>query len=348
MPSPLLMVLNVGSSSVKFASFEASDLRRRGAGNLDLHQGLSLQAAIQEALASAQGAPILAVGHRVVHGGARFQAPLKVGLQELAELAALSPLAPLHQPANVEGLRQAIALAPGILQVACFDTAFHHTQSEALTRFPLPLALHEAGLRRYGFHGLSYEHVASRLPEALGPELAEGRVVVAHLGSGASACAMLGRRSVNTTMGFSPLDGLVMGTRPGSLDPGVVLHLAFDRQLSRAELERLLYKESGLKALGGSADMRVLLASEAPEAQAAVEAFCHRAAEAIASLAVSLGGLDALVFCGGIGEHAPAIRERIVAKLACLGPFVSAVVPTDEEEVIARHTATLLRDQGPV
>jgi acetate kinase len=280
----------------------------------------------------------------------------------LAALRALIPLAPLHQPHNVAAIDALAAKSPALPQVACFDTAFHRTQPEVAQAMALPATITGRGVRRYGFHGLSYEYVAGALP-ALDAAAARGRTIVAHLGNGASMCALQGGRSIATSMGFTPLDGLVMGTRAGSLDPGVVLHLLSTLGLDLAAVQRLLYHESGLLGVSGvSSDMRTLLASHEPAAQAAVELFCYRAVREIGSLAAALGGLDALVFTGGIGEHAAAVRARIVRAIEWLGteldedandrhgPCISArgsrvrawVVPTDEERMILRHTERLL------
>ena len=318
-------------------------------------------AALALVLARAQeiaSGPIAAVGHRVVHGGGRFERPVVVAPEILAELAAFEPLAPLHQPQNVAGICAAAAALPAAVQVACFDTAFHHTCPAVATRLAIPRPWHDRGIRRYGFHGLSYESVVARLPEVTGGIPA--RAVIAHLGAGASLCAVQAGRSIATTMGFTPLDGLVMATRCGSIDPGAVLHLVLREGLSAAAVETMLTRESGLLGVSGiSGDMRVLLESADPSAAEAVELFCERAARETASLAAALGGLDAVVFTAGIGEHAPAIRERIAAKLAWLGleldreanahhgPRISKresrvaawVIQTDEEGVIAAHTA---------
>jgi acetate kinase len=303
------------------------------------------------------GGPIAAVGHRVVHGGGRFERPVVVTPEVLGELAALEPLAPLHQPQNLAGIRAAAAALPDAIQVACFDTAFHNTCPPVATRLAIPQEWHDRGIRRYGFHGLSYESVVARLPE-VADSLPE-RAVIAHLGAGASLCGVLRGKSIATTMGFTPLDGLVMATRSGSIDPGAVLHLVLREGLSPATVETILTRESGLLAVSGiSGDMRALLESADPRAAEAVELFCERAARETASLAAALGGLDAVVFTAGIGEHAPVIRARIAAKLGWLGleldaaanaahgPRISTaksrvavwVIPTDEEGVIAAQS----------
>ncbi|MGQ3031111.1 MAG: acetate/propionate family kinase, partial [Ferrovibrionaceae bacterium] len=280
----------------------------------------------------------------------------------LAALEAYVPLAPLHEPHNLAGVRAAREMAPGVLQVACFDTAFHAGQPRLATLFGLPRRLEAEGVRRYGFHGLSYEHIAGVL-KAEEPDLAAGRVIVCHLGAGASLCAIAGGRSVASTMGFSALEGLVMATRCGSLDPGVVLHLLEQRGMTPAQVRDMLYKDSGLLGVSGlSGDMRDLTASDRPEAAEAVALFCYRIAREIGSLVAALGGLDGLVFTAGIGEHSPPVRAAVVERCAWLGARLDAdanganarridgaqsrvairVIPTDEEGVIARHSLQLL------
>src|SRR5262245_21457163 len=301
-----------------------------------------------------------AIGHRVVHGGADFTAPILVDDHVMERLSKLEPLAPLHQPHNLSGIRICAALQPRVPQVACFDTAFHRTMDSVTRRLGLPRAYEEEGVQRYGFHGLSYEYIAQRL-RAIDPDLAKGRVIVAHLGNGASLCAMHDGRSVDTTMSFTALDGLLMGTRPGTLDPGAVTYLMREHTMSAAEIEDLLYHRSGLLGISGiSSDMRTLLANNNPHAREAVDLFVFRAAREIGALAASLGGLDGLVFTAGIGEHASEIRSRICARCSWLGvvPDESAnragrmritteasrtrvyVIPTDEEKMIARHTVS--------
>lgn len=305
---------------------------------------------------------LAAAGHRVVHGGADFAAPVLLDGRVLATLERLVPLAPLHQPHNLAGIRALAARAAALPQVACFDTAFHRSIPARDQLYGLPLAYAEAGLRRYGFHGLSYEFIAGAL-QNYDSSAAAGRSVVAHLGNGASLCALASGRSRACTMGFSTLDGLIMGTRCGSLDPGVLLYLLREKGMDAAALEKLLYKESGLLGLSGiSADMRDLLASGKPEARQAVEMFCDRVAQQAAQLASVLGGLDAFVFTAGIGERSAPIRAAIAQRLAWLGaeldetanaagsPRISTpgsrlallVVPTDEESMILRHTRALL------
>jgi acetate kinase len=308
------------------------------------------------------GARIIAIGHRVVHGGERYSEPVRLDAAMIEALAGFIPLAPLHQPHNLDAIRTIAELRPELPQVACFDTAFHRSQPPGAQIFALPRAITAQGVRRYGFHGLSYEFIADTLPEHLG-EAADGRVIVAHLGNGASMCAMHRRRCVATTMGFTAVEGLVMGTRCGSIDPGVLLYLMEYGGYDAKALTKLLYKESGLLGVSGlSADMRILLGSEQPEAKEAVDLFCYRIVREIGSLAAALGGLDALVFTGGIGEHAAPVREKICHATAWLGleldPAANAdhatristsasrvtalVMPTNEEWIIARHTAETL------
>ena len=311
----------------------------------------------------AAGWRIAGVGHRVVHGAQKFSRPIVLDTAIVDTLRGFIPLAPLHQPHNLAGIDAMNAALPGLPQVACFDTAFHRSQPDVAQLFALPRAITAQGVRRYGFHGLSYEYIAEVLPQYLGADRAEGRVIVAHLGNGASMCAIAGRRSQASTMGFTAVDGLMMGTRTGNLDPGVLLYLMEYRQMDAAALTRLLYKESGLLGVSGiSGDMRVLLESAAPEAREAIDLFCYRVVREIGSLAAALGGLDALVFTGGIGEHGTAVRAQVCAAMGWLGvrldeaanganaARISAsdsrievcVIPTNEEWVIARHTAKLI------
>ena len=307
-------------------------------------------------------ARVLGVGHRVVHGGAKYARPTLVTPDVLADLRALIPLAPLHQPYNLAAIDAVAERLPGVPQVACFDTAFHRGQPEVAALVPLPRELRRDGIQRYGFHGLSYEYIASVLPD-VAPEIAGGRVIVAHLGSGASLCALQNGRSVDSTLGFTALDGLCMGTRPGAVDPGVILHLFQTLKLSAPEVEAILYKKSGLLGISGkSNDMRDLLGSAEPGAQLAVEYFVYRAAKEIGALAAVLKGIDGLVFTAGIGENSAEIRRRICDASAWLGidldgdanerkgPRISRiggrvsawVIPTNEELMIARHTGALL------
>lgn len=308
------------------------------------------------------GARVLGVGHRVVHGGATYAAPVRITPQVIDDLRKLVPLAPLHQPYNLAAIEAVGKRLPDVPQVACFDTSFHRGQPAVAELIPLPQEVRRTGVQRYGFHGLSYEYIASVLPEAA-PEIADGRVIVAHLGSGASMCALKQRRSIDSTLGFTALDGLCMGTRPGAVDPGVILHLFQALGLSASEVEAMLYKKSGLLALSGiSNDMRDLLGSSDPAAVLAVDYFVYRAAKEIGALAAVLEGLDGLVFTAGIGENSAEIRRRICGASAWLGidldedandrggprisrpgSHVSAwVIPTNEELMIARHTARIL------
>ena len=308
------------------------------------------------------GARVLGVGHRVVHGGARFAGPVIVDKKVLAELNGLIPLAPLHQPYNLAAIEAVFERLPDVPQVACFDTSFHHGHSPVAELIPLPRDLCKSGLRRYGFHRLSYEYVASVLPE-VAPELARGRVIVAHLGSGASLCALKEGKSVDSTLGFTALDGLCMGTRPGALDPGVVLYLFQQLSLSPRDVETILYKKSGLLGISGiSNDMRDLLGRDDADARLAVDYFVYRAAREIGALAAVLGGIDGLVFTAGVGENSAEIRRRICEASRWLGveldaeanerrdPRISTqqskvsawVIPTNEELMIARHTGSLL------
>jgi acetate kinase len=371
---PALLVINSGSSSVKFAAYEAAGTGNAATLNRIAHGRIESPGSPEAAFVQlfdglAQetgGRPLLAVGHRVVHGGAQFQKPARVTPAVLAQLEALSPLAPLHQPHNLSAIHAVARLFPELPQVACFDTEFHTAQPWVAQACALPRRFTEAGVKRYGFHGLSYEYIASALPAALGP-LAEGRVVVAHLGNGASLCAMRGRRSVASTMGFSTLDGLMMGTRCGSLDPGIVLHLLGALGMSVSAVEKLLYEESGLLGVSSiSSDMRTLEASAAPEAQQAIELYTYRLNQQLGSMAAALGGLDALVFTAGIGENSVLMRQRVGRDAAWLGLELDAgsnqaaasgarcislassrvavwVIPTNEELMIARHTQAVLR-----
>jgi len=386
------LVLNAGSSSLKFCVFqrEAGERWRLGArGQIEgigTHPRLAvkdnegkkvadaaLNAGVKDArgaLASLAawlgehhgGARVLGVGHRVVHGGARYGKPVVVTPEIVADLRKLEPLAPLHQPHNLAAIEAVSERLPDVPQVACFDTSFHRTQPEVATLVPLPAEIREGGVQRYGFHGLSYEYIASVLPE-VAPAIAKGRVVVAHLGSGASVCALKDGKSLDSSLGFTALDGLCMGTRPGALDPGVVLHMFQTLKLSAKDVETILYKKSGLLGLSGIGnDMRELLGSEDPGARRAVDYFVYRAAKEIGALAAVLGGVDGLVFTAGIGENSAEIRRRIGEACAWLGveidaganasggPCLSTArarcsawrIPTNEELMIARHTGALL------
>jgi len=391
MPVPRLLVLNAGSSSLKFALYAADGgepvprLRgqlagigrnpafaaKRADGTALPVLGPDTLAAIRshgEALvalprwldAIGEGDALAGAGHRVVHGGAQFVRPVRIDAATLAALAALEPLAPHHQPHNLAAIRALMAQHPALPQVACFDTGFHADQPAVASRLGLPAEYEAKGIRRYGFHGLSYEYVLGRLVALASRD--PGRTVIAHLGNGASMCAVRDGRGVATTMGFSTLDGLVMGTRVGSLDPGAVLHLMRVEAMDLAELEDLFYNRSGLLGLSGiSADMKTLLESADPRAAAAIEQYCYAISRHLGSLAAALGGLDTLVFTGGVGENAAAIRAQVCRDAAWLGvalddranergePAISKggrvsawVIPTDEELVIARHTARLL------
>jgi acetate kinase len=391
-----ILVVNAGSSSVKFQVFETngtSDLTRLIKGQMDgIGTRPRLRAAaadgtvlIDEAYARERVADVaaalaaagawlrekqnlapVAVGHRVVHGGPRYDRPVLVDTRVLADLERYVSLAPLHQPNNLAPIRALLARSPGLPQVACFDTAFHRGHDALADRYAIPEVFYAEGVRRYGFHGLSYEYVAERLPQ-VAPKIAAGRVVVAHLGSGASMCALSGGRSVESTMGFTALDGLPMGTRPGQIDPGVVLYLIAEKRMTVAQVQELLYAECGLKGLSGiSNDVRELEASADPRARFALDYFAYRVGLHAGLLAAALGGLDAFVFTAGIGENSPAMRARIVERLAWLGgvldPQANAasaasiaaresriglyVVATDEELMIARHTLALLTARG--
>jgi acetate kinase len=305
---------------------------------------------------------LLAVGHRVVHGGLEFSEPTRVTPELVKALEKLVPLAPLHQPHNLSPIRYVLEHMPALPQVACFDTAFHRAQPELAQAFALPKEITDRGVRRYGFHGLSYEYIASALP-GVDPRAAAGKVVVAHLGNGASMCAIQAGRSVASTMGFTAVDGLPMGTRCGSIDPGVMLYLMDELKMDARAIEKLIYQQSGLLGVSGvSSDMRALLASDAPRAKLAVDLFVYRIGRELGSLSAALGGLDALVFTGGIGEHAIPIRERVIEAAGWLGLLLDRkanekggprlttgasrvpayVIPTNEELMIARHTRRLI------
>jgi acetate kinase len=389
---PVVLVLNAGSSSLKFSVYDAGDapaLRSNVRGQIEgigtsprfsardgagaKLEDQALDASVRDARSALeflagwlrarfQGTRVLGVGHRVVHGGATYAAPVVVTPQVLEDLKALVPLAPLHQPYNLAAIEAVFERMGDVRQVACFDTSFHRGHEPVADIVPLPLEIRRHGVQRYGFHGLSYEYIASVLPQ-VAPEIAAGRVIVAHLGSGASLCAMKNGRSVDSTFGFTALDGLCMGTRPGALDPGVVLYLFQGLGLSVKDVETLLYKKSGLLGISGiSNDMRDLLASPEPAARLAVDYFVYRAAREIGSLAAVLGGIDALVFTAGIGENSAEIRQRVCDASSWLGieldrqanaqhgPRLSSgqsrvsvwVAGTNEELMIARHTASLL------
>jgi len=387
-----IAVVNAGSSSVKFSLFlrrgDALDLRLRGqfeslsgkprfvakdaAGQTIAERTWDEGARLGHAGALAhlveflrghgEGARLIGVGHRVVHGGLEYAEPVRLDETVLVKLDKYVPLAPLHQPHNLAAIRALAARAPDLPQIACFDTAFHRANPELAQMFALPYALHEAGVRRYGFHGLSYEYIASRLP-SVDEKAATGRTVVLHLGNGASMCALSSGRSVASTMGFTAVDGLPMGTRAGSLDPGVVLYLIDERGMDTRAVEKLLYQQSGLLGVSGIAsDMRTLLASDSPRARLAIDLFVYRIGRELGSLAAALGGVDAIVFTAGVGENSAEIRARVCraarwlgvelddAANAVGGPRISTAtsrvaawaIATNEELMIARHTEALL------
>ena len=389
-----ILVVNAGSSSIKFSLFAAGggrELTLTSKGQIDgigTHPRLRARDAQGTALTDEKfsagevpdvpaamtrvggwiaghlgGTAPIAVGHRVVHGGPEFATPRLVDPGLLAALERLIPLAPLHQPASLHPIRIILERFPRVPQVVCFDTAFHRAHPEVADRYALPDALYREGVRRYGFHGLSYEYIAKALPKAA-PDVARGAVVVAHLGSGCSMCAIRDGKPVDTTMGFTALDGLPMGTRCGQLDPGVLLYLFGEKTMSVKEVEHLLYHESGLRGLSGvSNDLRDLLASEAPGARLALDYFVYRIVRETGALAGAMGGIDALVFTAGVGENSPDIRARVCTRLEWLGlrldtaanaagrPKISApgcrvsawVIPTDEERMIAEHTLEVVR-----
>ncbi|WP_137176260.1 acetate/propionate family kinase [Roseomonas sp. AR75] len=388
MSQDLIGVVNAGSSSLKFSVYAGDECllngqvdgigvrpaakAKTGAGEAlpppDLSAmppttpGEALVALLPWLQDWLAGRTLAAIGHRVVHGGPKYAAPARVTPALIEELEAFVPLAPLHQPHNLSPIRTALERNPGLPQVACFDTAFHRSIPEVAQLFALPYEMAERGIRRYGFHGLSYEYIASVLPRAA-PEIAGGRVVVAHLGNGASLCALRAGRSMATTMGFSALDGLPMGTRCGQLDPAVVLHLMTTEGMDAKAVEGVLYRQSGMLGLSGiSSDFRDLLESDAPRARLAIEVFVHQVARNVASLAGAMGGLDGLVFTAGVGENAVAIRDAVCracawmgveldeAANAARGPRITTrrsrvaayVIPTDENLMIARHTRALV------
>jgi acetate kinase len=389
-----IAVINAGSSSIKFALFEEDDGQRllfRGqVENIGVEPRLSVEGPDGDKLAEHQwsadeldhksatkviletaigllgGKRVGAVGHRVVHGGSEFAAPTMITADVIASLKKLSRLAPLHQPHNIAPIEAIQSAAPHIPQVACFDTAFHQTQSRLAYSYALPRELTETGVRRYGFHGLSYDYVIGRLRD-VAPDYADKRIIVAHLGNGASLCAMHEGRSVATTMGFTAVEGLVMGTRCGAIDPGVLIYLMDEFKMDARALESLVYKKSGLLGVSGiSSDMRTLRASDDPRAREATDLFVYRVIREIGSLSAALGGLDALVFTGGIGQRDARTRDEVIAGCAWLGAAIDQeaneiaasridaassripiwVLPTDEESVIARHTAALVDGAG--
>jgi acetate kinase len=389
-----ILVLNAGSSSIKFQLFAvvAGDgLERRMRGQVEgigtrprlvakgtkgetladktwparevSHVPIALEKLIAFLREQIGGKLPNAIGHRVVHGGPDYSEPTLVSEAIIARLERFAPLAPLHQPNNLGPIRAIFERQPRLPQVACFDTAFHRGHPEVADRYAIPEALHAEGVRRYGFHGLSYEYIARRLGE-VAPEIAKGRVVVAHLGSGASMCALVDGKSLECSMGFTALDGLPMGTRPGQLDAGVVLYLMSEKAMTAKAIERFLYNDCGLKGLSGiSNDVRELLASSDPRAKLALDCFVYRIALFTGMLAAAMGGIDGFVFTAGIGENAPAIREAVAGRVAWLGleldaaanakggPLISHkgsripcwVIGTDEELMIASHTLRVLR-----
>ena len=345
-----LLTLNAGSSSVKYAVFgrDATDAAPVLQGQVD---GIGVAGGDarthDDALADILGqlrsraVDIQAVGHRIVHGGTGFGRPVRIDDTVVDKIQALAPLAPLHQPHNLAGVRAARRAFADVVQVACFDTAFHQQQPELHSRFALPQHLFDAGIRRYGFHGLSYESILAQLM-ATDAAQARRRIVVAHLGNGSSMCAMHQGRPVATTMSFSPLDGLPMGTRCGRLDAAVVLYLIQQQGKTPEQVAQLLYRESGLLGLSGvSSDMRAIEQSALPSAALAIDYFVEHALRELAGMAAALRGIDLLVFTGGIGENAHGIRQRIVEGAAWLGAFETRVLHTNEEAMIARHTAAL-------
>jgi len=392
----VILVVNAGSSSVKFQVFSVeapSGLKCHIKGQLDgigtmprlRASGIDGRVAVDQTYGATEIADVpaalqtvgawlggqhgitpIAVGHRVVHGGPEYSGPILVDAKVLADLDRFVPLAPLHQPNNLAAIRALMARFPYLTQVACFDTAFHRAHSALADYYAIPERFYAEGVRRYGFHGLSYEYIASRLPE-VAPEIAQARVIVAHLGSGASMCALDKGHSVESTMGFTALDGLPMGTRPGQLDPGVVLYLITEKGMSPAAVQDLLYHEAGLKGLSGTSnDVRALEASTAPRARFALDHFAHRVGLYVGMLAASLNGIDAFVFTAGVGENSAAMRARIAGRIAWLGaeldPAANAsgetlisrrgsriplyIVATNEELMIARHAVGLLSRSG--
>lgn len=333
----VIITCNAGSTNIKLAAFDAKTLERKG--HIITHHN---KAEAIEWLCSIGSLGVAGISHRVVHGGHLFSHPMLVTNTLLEKLQGYIPLAPLHQPSSLDMITETQKLYHDIPQIACFDTSFHHTISDIQCKYPLPEWYYKEGIRRYGFHGLSYQYIASKLP-AVAPHNPLRRVIVAHLGGGSSACAMLNLQSVDTTMGFSTLDGMMMGTRSGSIDPGVILYLLNKLEMKTEEITRLLYLESGLLGVSGfSYDMKDLLASTNPKGAEAVELYCYLAAKQIASLIPSIGGLDALVFTGGIGENAAEIRDKITHQLYWINDFETFVIPTNEELVLAESCKKLI------
>ena len=390
--SEAIVVLNAGSSSIKFSLFalraDRLELTQHGqieglytaprfvahdasgevnaekswGQGVELGHGGALDHLVAHLSASLSGERLVGVGHRVVHGGLDFTRPLRLNADVLHALEKFVPLAPLHQPHNLAPIRLLLDRLPDLPQVACFDTSFHRSNPEIAQMFALPAELHAQGVRRYGFHGLSYEYIASALPQ-FDAKAAAGRSIVLHLGNGSSMCAIAAGKSLASTMGFTAVDGLPMGTRCGSIDPGVILYLMDQHGMDARAIEKLIYNQSGLLGVSGiSSDMRALLANEDPRAQLAIDLYVYRIRREMGSLAAALGGLDAIVFTAGIGQHAGTIRERVCHDAAWLGleldadangkggPRISAgssrisawAIPTNEELMIARHTRALL------
>jgi len=332
-----ILVINSGSSTLKYADYDRHSMECRKRETIELDRQ-DYDAVLKDILSRYSN--IAAVGHRVVHGGREFVAPVRIDENVLKKLQQLIPLAPLHQPHNLKAIKHIREICPEMPQIACFDTAFHRNQPVLNQLYALPQKFTDEGILRYGFHGLSYEYIASVLPEYT--DQADGNVIVLHLGSGASGCAMKGRKSLSSTMGFTALEGLMMGTRCGQIDPGVILYLLQEKGMSAEEVTDLLYTKSGLLGVsGGSADMRDLIERKEPHVGQAIDLFCHYAVRAIGQLAADLCGLDVLVFTGGIGEHQPLIRDKITDALDWLHPEVH-IIPTDEEKMIAMHMAACL------
>ena len=391
-----IAVINAGSSSIKFALFQdpvqqhflfGGQIQQIGVaprltvkdsggevmleqewGAKELNHESGTRIILQTAIGLLGGQTVSGVGHRVVHGGTHFTSPAFVTRETIASLRSLCPLAPLHQPHNLAAIEAIAKAAPHLPQVACFDTAFHRAQPLLNQMFALPRELIDSGIRRYGFHGLSYEFVSLRLKE-IAPQVAAGRVIIAHLGNGASLCATKGGRSVATTMGFTAVEGLMMGTRCGSIDPGVLLYLMDEKHMDARAIESLIYKESGLLGVSGiSSDMKTLRTSDDPRAREAIDLFIYRIVREIGSLAAAIGGVDALVFTGGIGQNDEATRREVIEGCRWLGAELNEeanrradsridaassdlpiwVIPTDEERVIARHTFSLVAAEPDV
>lgn len=336
----LILTCNAGSNNTKLAAYNAQTLEKKDHASVHSHDEARAWLKSHDS--------VVAVGHRVVHGGRFFIDPERISDEVVKKLTELIPLAPMHQSAALKIIKAARELHPDMPHIACFDTAFHHAMPDISRRLPLPKKYHDEGLLRYGFHGLSYQHIADVLPDHA-PDIAKKRIIVIHLGGGASACAMKNLESFDSTMGFSTLDGLMMGTRCGALDPGAVLYLLEREDMSIPVLSELLYHNSGLKGVSGiSDDMKELLHSKAQSAIDAVDLYCRLATKQIAGLVPSIGGLDALVFTGGIGEHATPIRDNITTRLRWIGDFKVYVIPTDEEIVMARACKAMLNEKSAI